>query len=171
MERYVILVRGDSSKPTQYENFYLLDLKLCGTSALAPYLTKSVQVKWANEATRVVRVQRNLQAMQPAFLSALTIGKQSYVLKELLPTQDRLSLANAKGKISRLSPVVAQMGEIVAWAQLRASGRNGAAVADELTAFAGLADVWRMPLMAYVQAYAGQVSADWQAFCKDKTAN
>ncbi len=167
MERYAILVRGDSSKATQYENFYLLDLKLCGTSALAPYLQKNSQPKWASEATRVVTVQRNLQAIPPAFLSAVTIGQQSYVLKELLPTQDRLNLANAKGKLSRLTPVVEQMGEIVAWAQLRASGRNGAAVADELIAFAQTAETWYTPLMDYAETYASQVSADWRAFCKE----
>ncbi len=164
MERYAILVRGDSSKATQYENFYLLDLKLCGTSALAPYLL-SAQPKWASEAARVVTVQRNLQAVPPAFLSAVSIGQQSYVLKELLPTQDKLSLVDVRGKISRLTSVIEQMGEIVAWAQLRASGRNGAAVADELIAFAQAAEAWYTPLMDYAEAYASQVSADWRAFC------
>jgi len=166
MERYAILVRGDSSKATQYENFYLLDLKLSGVSALTPYLP-NVQPKWPSEATRVVTVQRNLQAVPPAFLSAVSIGQQSYVLKELLPTQDRLNLADAKGKLSRLTPVIEQMGEIVAWAQLRASGRNGAAVADELIAFAQTAETWYTPLMDYAETYADQVSADWRAFCKE----
>ena len=98
VERYAILVRGDSNKATQFENFYLLDLKLCATSALAPYLPKNSQPKWASEAVRIVTVQRNLQAVPPAFLSAVSIGQQSYTLKELLPTQDRLNLVNAKGK-------------------------------------------------------------------------
>lgn len=168
MERYAILVRGDSNKATQYESFYLLDLKLCATSALMPYLPKNSQPKWASEAARVVTVQRNLQAVPPAFLSAVSIGQQSYVLKELLPTQDRLSLVNAKGKMSRLTPVIEQMGVIVAWAQLRASGRQGAAIADNLIAFAHDAVMWQKPLMEYVQSYASHVSADWQTFCKDK---
>jgi uncharacterized protein (DUF2252 family) len=167
VERYAILVRGLSKKPTQLDKLYLLDLKASNSSALAPYLPKDSQPQWASPATRIVTSQRNMQAMSPAFLNAVNIGKQSYVLKELLPTQDRLSLVNANGDMSRLKPVVKQMGEITAWSQLRASGRQGAAVADDLIDFGHTAEKWRKPLLDYVQQYADQVKSDWKAFCKD----
>lgn len=166
VERYAILVRGLSKKPTQLDKLYLLDLKASSVSALAPYLPIA-QPEWPTPAKRIVTSQRNMQAMSPAFLNAVSIGKQSYVLKELLPTQDRLSLVNANGKMSRLKPVVKQMGAITAWSQLRASGRQGAAEVDDLIDFGHEAETWRKPLLAYVQHYAEQVKADWKAFCEE----
>src|SRR5262249_22822273 len=89
LERYVILVRGRSDPD---ENF-LLDLKWEPGSALAPYVPDP-QPAWQYEAARVVAIQQRVQAIAPAFLQAVTIDERSYVLRELLPIQDRLQLAH-----------------------------------------------------------------------------
>lgn len=162
MERYAILVEGNAKKSKG--GHYLLDLKLCGTPAAQPCLDSIKQPHWHTQANRVVTIQRRLQAVSPAFLSAVTIDKQSYALKELLPTQDRLSLSDAKGKVKPLADVLKSMGEIVAWAQLRSSGHQGSAIADELIQFAENATDWRKDLMDYVESYAKKVGEDWREY-------
>lgn len=160
-ERYAILVRGRGG----IDGNFLLDLKYAPPSALAPYVTLP-QPAWASEAERVTTVQRQVQAISPAFLSAVELGKRSYVLKELLPSQDRLVLENWNGKPRRLEGVIQTMGEVVAWAHLRAGGRRGSAIGDEWVAFGAAAPTWRAPLLDYAQGYALQVVKDWQEFAQ-----
>jgi uncharacterized protein (DUF2252 family) len=157
-ERYAILVEGAGS-PDQN---YLLDLKYQPGSALAPYL-KLPQPKWESEAERVVTIQRRVEAIAPAFLNAVRIGERSYVLRELLPSSDRLQLELWNGKLRRLEEVMRGMGKVVAWSQLRSGGRQGSACADQWIEFGARAD-WRAPLLEYADAYSRQVVLDWQAF-------
>ena len=159
VERYVVLVRGRGGA----DGNFMLDLKHQPGSALAPY-ARLAQPLWRNEAARVVDVQHRVQAVSPAFLSAVTIGEQAYVLKELLPSQDRLALNLWNGKLRRLEGVMKAMGEIVAWAHLRSGGRQGSATADEWIAFGARAGTWRAPLLDYAQTYAQQVTSDWRDF-------
>ena len=160
MERYVILVEGKGFSSGNY----LLDLKYEPGSALAPYLTLP-QPKWGTEAERVVNIQRRVQAVSPAFLNAVQIGNRSYVMRELLPDSDRLHLELWNGKLRRLEKVMHAMGKVVAWDQLRSSGRQGSAIADEWIAFAARSD-WRTPLLEYADGYAIQVVNDWNEFCE-----
>jgi uncharacterized protein (DUF2252 family) len=162
IERYVILVRGRGG----IDGNFLLDLKHEPPSTLAPYVCLP-QPTWASEAERVVNIQRRVQAVPPAFLSAVTIGDRSYVLKELLPSQDRLALASWNGKLRRLESVMQTMGQVVAWAHLRSSGRQGSAIADEWIAFGNAYPSWRGGLLDYAQAYAQKVTKDWQEFASE----
>ncbi len=157
VERYVILVRGRGGAAGQF----LLDLKHIPGSALAARVPLT-QPAWTDEAQRVVSVQRRMQAVAPAFLAAVSIGDRAYVLRELLPSEDRLALGACK--LRRLDKVVRAMGEIVAWDQLRSGGRQGAAIGDDWVAFGEAHTTWRDPLLAYARAYAPQVVRDWQAF-------
>ncbi|GAO36715.1 hypothetical protein SCT_2125 [Sulfuricella sp. T08] len=159
-ERYVILVEGAGSPSGNY----LLDLKHEPGSALAPYLTLP-QPEWGTEAERVVSIQRRVQAISPAFLNAVQIGKRSYVMRELLPDSDRLQLEMWNGKLRRLENVMKSMGKVVAWGHLRSGGRQGSAVADEWISFASNSD-WRSPLLEYAEGYARQVETDWNEFCE-----
>jgi len=159
LERYAILVRGRGG----LDGNFLLDLKLAPGSALAPYVP-TAQPRWQTEAERVVAVQKRVQAISPAFLSAVSLDGQCYVLKELLPQQDRLSLNQWGGQLRRLESVMRTMGGIVAWAHLRSGGRQGSACADEWIDYGLRAAQWRSPLLDYAQAYHGQVVADWKQY-------
>lgn len=161
-ERYVILVRGRGGA----DGNFLLDLKHAQRSALAPHV-RLPQPVWPSEAQRVVGIQRRVQAVAPAFLNAVNIGDRSYVLKELLPSQDRLALNLWNGKLRRLEGVMQTMGVVVAGAHLRSGGRQGSATADEWIAFGAAAASWRSPLLDYAQAYTRQVISDWQEFSAD----
>jgi uncharacterized protein (DUF2252 family) len=160
LPRYVLLVEGDGSPN---ENF-LLDLKQAGESVLTPYLTLE-QPEWKNHAERVVGIQQRMQAVTPALLQTVLLNRQPYVLKELQPSADRLSVDLWSGKSRRLEKVVTTAGELVASAQLRSSGRQGSVTADDLIAF-GRGDSWQQELVAYARFYASKVESDYQEYCK-----
>ena len=162
VERYVLLVEGKGSPGDNY----LLDLKAAHPSVLVPYLA-APQPKWQSEAQRIVSIQRRMQAMSPAFLHSEEVNGKPFVLRGLQPSEDRLNLAAAKGGKSMLQPVVAAMGKILAWGQLRSSGFHGSASARELIAFGQDAHMWSQALIELAANLAEQVEADWRAF-RDK---
>ncbi len=158
VDRYAILVQGHGSP----NGNFLLDLKEARRSSLLPYL-KTKQPKWANQAARVVEVQRRFQSRPPALLSAFRRGRVSYILRELQPRADRVDIAAWGGKVRRLEKFVETVAEVLAWGQLRASGRQGSATADELIAFAR-ASGWRCQLIAYAKRSAARAEADFEVF-------
>lgn len=160
LERYIILVEGHGSP----EGHHLLDLKHAPGSALQARLA-TPQPTWASEAERVVWTQRASQAISPAFLSANRIDGRSYVLRELMPSQDRLRLDQWEGRFRRLEHVIEGMADCVAWAHLRASGRKGASIADELIAF-GQRDDWCAPLLAAAEDAAKRNQQQWLDYCR-----
>ncbi|WP_446808194.1 DUF2252 domain-containing protein [Methylomonas sp. 2BW1-5-20] len=160
LERYVVLIQGKGTRQN-----YLLDLKYQPGSALAPYSLIS-QPAWKNEAERVVMLQRRGQAIAPAFLSAIQDGQRSYLLKELMPTQDRLKLDHWHGKFKRLEKVVVAMAHLVAWLHIRNSGWHGSATADQWQVFGRRTD-WQDAVLDYAQGYSRQVQSDWLTFKSD----
>ncbi|MFJ2988759.1 DUF2252 domain-containing protein [Collimonas sp. NPDC087041] len=160
VDRYSILVEGKGSPDTNY----LLDLKQALPSSLAPYL-KLEQPKWKSEAARVVALQRRCQAVSMAFLQPVMLGKTSYVLRGLQPSEDRVTLNRSQQKMSDIQRVLTTMGNIVAWAQLRSSGRQGSVIADELIDF-GQSKKWKKPLLEAAQECTIQVRKDWLVYSK-----
>lgn len=159
IERFVILVRGDGAE----DDPSLHDLRLEPGSALTPYVHLK-QPTWRNEASRVVAVQRRMQVDTPAFLAVLSLDQRSYVLRELLPNQDRLCLKNWNGKLGRLDRVMQTMGTILASAQLRSCAWKGAVESAELAAFARQLQKHRCALLGHARSYAEQVFNDWRQF-------
>lgn len=160
VKRYVLLVEGKGSP----HGNYLLDVKQAISSSLMPYLKLS-QPEWANEAVRVVAIQKRMEAMPQAWVSVVEMDGKPFVLRGLQPTQDKVSLDQWNGKLGRLKKVLKTMGEITAWNQLRSSGRQGSAIADELIVWAENADRWHSHLLDYAQGYFTKVEADYQDFC------
>lgn len=160
-ERFVLLVRGD--RATKDENF-LIDLKIANRSSIQPYLPLA-QPQWSHQAERATVIQQRMQFMPPALLSTVQGEGKFYLLRELQPVQDRVSLQDCDGKCRHLEKVIQIMGQLTAWAQLRSSGRQGSAIADELIAFAQ-DDSWQKPLLEYAQDYAHKVETDFKAFRK-----
>ena len=158
IERYVILIHGKGGQ----QGNSLLDLKVQPGSSLQAYLTLP-QPHWPSEASRTVDVQKWMHGISPAFLSAVTIDQRSYVLRELLPSQDRLRLSQWNGELSRLEDLMSCIGKIVAWGHMRGGGREGAANLEEHIAYATKSD-WRESLLKYALDYSAQVKSDWMAF-------
>lgn len=160
VKRYVVLVEGKGSP----NGNYLLDVKQALPSSLMPYLKLS-QPEWANEAVRVVAIQKRMEAMPQAWLSAVEMEGKPFVLRGLQPTQDKVGLDGWNGKLGRLKKVLKTMGEITAWNQLRSNGRQGSAIADELIYWAENTAEWHDSLLEYAQGYCTKVEADYQDFC------
>ncbi|MFZ6692220.1 DUF2252 domain-containing protein [Undibacterium sp. SXout20W] len=160
VDRYIILVQGKGS-PDQN---YLLDLKEAVPSSLAPYLN-TPQPQWQSEAQRVVTVQKRMQAVSMAFLHPVTIKNKSYILRALQPSEDRVTLDGSVSSLTDVKKVIEVMGVVVASAQLRSSGRQGSATADELIAFSQGKD-WIKQLIKLSEKCAKQVNADWKTYCK-----
>ncbi|MDD5248714.1 MAG: DUF2252 domain-containing protein [Rhodocyclaceae bacterium] len=160
VDRYVILVEGKGSP----DRNYLIDLKQALPSSLVPHL-KIKQPHWASEAARVVAVQRRMQAVSMAFLQAVTLGKSSYILRGLQPSEDRVALDRWDGKLRRTAGVMRTMAEVVAWGQLRSGGRQGSATSDELIDFARR-EKWRLRLLDAAEHAAAQVEQDWRVYAQ-----
>jgi uncharacterized protein (DUF2252 family) len=158
LDRYVVLVRGDGGR----DGNAILDAKQAPTSSLARF-DKVRQPAWKSEPGRVVAIQQRMQGIAPALLDAVKIGRGGYVLRELQPSKDRLTLKDARGHPRRLRSAIETMGRVTAWAQLRSSGRQGSATADDLIAFADTSG-WQRRLIDYGRAYAAQVERDYTVF-------
>jgi uncharacterized protein (DUF2252 family) len=158
VDRYIILVHGKGSP----DGNYLLDLKQAVPAAAVRYYP-AVQPVWSSEADRVVAAQTRFQAVSQAFLRAVTVNGQPFVLRGLQPSEDKLDLAKAHGDHHLLEKVLVNMGQIVAWGQLRSGGRNGSAIADELIEFGRRSD-WQGQLLQISRDCAVQAQADWASF-------
>lgn len=158
--RYAILIEGKGS-PDQN---YLLDLKRAGGSSIGTHFT-SLQPKWPEEAARVVEIERRLQAVPTAFLHPLRMEGHSYVLRALQPVEDRLPLAGFHKHPELVNGAMQLMGDCVAWAHLRSSGREGSAIADELIDF-GRKNKWRVRLLNQARHMAEQTTTDWASYCE-----
>jgi uncharacterized protein (DUF2252 family) len=160
VEHYVILVRGRGSP----DGSFLLDLKQALPSSLTPRL-KVRQPEWKSEAHRVVAVQRRVQAVSMAFLQPVRMAKKPYILRALQPSEDRVALQHWHGKLARLEGVMASMGAAVAWGHLRAGGREGSAIADELIAF-GAKSRWKIQIEQIAEHCAEQARRDWLTYAQ-----
>lgn len=160
VERYVLLVEGKGSP----DKNYLLDLKQALPSALATRV-KVKQPRWESEAQRIVTIERRVQAIAMAFLQPVEFDGSSYVLRGLQPLEDRISLDARNGGFARLDTLMTALGKLVAWGQLRSSGRQGSDTADELASF------WRKSgrsrkLLLLVQEYARRTQRQWEEYCR-----
>ncbi len=158
VDRYAVLVEGKGSPDSNY----ILDLKAALPSAVAQHV-KTQQPRWPSEAHRIVAVQTMMQAVPMAFLHAVEMDGRPFVLRGLQPSEDRVSLDDKDARFEEVTEVIAQMAQMLAWAQLRSSGRSGAASADELIAF-GQATKWRSKMAEAAGACAAQCLRDARAF-------
>lgn len=156
VQRYVLLVRAG-------DKLHLLDLKEARPSSLKPYVSIR-QPLWSSEACRVATLQDRVQQVTPKMLHALHFDNADYVLKALQPTQDRMDLAQCKGKLKELELLTGTMARLTASGHLRSGGRQGSSIADDMIAFAGTSQKWAGKLLDYAQAYAGQVQSDYSDY-------
>ena len=159
LERYVLLVEGNGEK-----EHYLLDMKIANPSCLNPHL-KLAQPTWKNEAERIIQIQSRVQIFPQALLNSIEFNQQWFLLKELQPSQDKMDLSVCKGKMEKLTPIITTFAAIVAWDQLRSSGRQGSAIADDLVAFGDATSKWQENLLDYSRNSAQQVQKDYKAYC------
>jgi uncharacterized protein (DUF2252 family) len=164
VKRYVFLLRNvkDTKK------HLLIDMKQAAPSALQPWLTNP-QPAWTSEAERVVAIQERMQNINPALLSVTQFNGDSYVIKEMQPTADKIDFLVIRDRYKDIARVVEDMAFLSASAMLRSAGRQGAALPEELIAF-GADTHWQQGLVDYSTAYAAQVKKDYTAYFKEYKA-
>ncbi len=160
LDRYLILVTGKGS-PDQN---YLLDFKQQLGSSLQPY-PPIEQPQWENSATRVIKIQQLVQSAPPALLAAIEFNGDSYSLRELQPTQDKITLKAGKISFDQLEQLIGTMAQVTAFAHLNSSGKLGATTQQELINFGNRLD-WQKQMLMYTSKYAQQVQLDYQDFCQ-----
>jgi uncharacterized protein (DUF2252 family) len=161
LARWIVLVEGKGSP----RGNFLLDLKEARSPASAGQ-SPCKQPRWKSDAERIVAVQARVQAVYPALLTHASMNGRGYVLRELQPLQDRMRMEAWGGNIDNLRDAVTTMGRVTAWAALRASGRQGSAIADELIAFAG-EHTWRREVLAMARRVAARTLKEWRSFRAD----
>jgi len=164
LSRWIVLVEGKGSP----RGNYLLDLKEArdpASTGRSPYK----QPGWKTNAERIVAVQRRVQAVSPALLATVKIRGEGYVLRELQPLQDRMRMEAWGGDIDNLCDAMTTMGRVTAWAALRASGRQGSAIADDLIAFAGERG-WKRGVLAMARSVSDRTLSEWREFRNDAVA-
>ena len=161
LPRYAVLIEGKGSPDANV----LLDLKTAQPSSLVPAL-QALGVKqpdWIDEAQRIVGVQRRMQAVDHAFLAPVEFEGRPWVLKGLQPSEDRVDMAQGKANPEGLLATAQALGRVLAWDQLRASGRSGSATADALSDFARQPH-WPEAVLEVALQMVSVTQAQWQAF-------
>jgi uncharacterized protein (DUF2252 family) len=160
--RYMFLLQDRSDK----DDYMLVDMKEALPSTLQPILPIAQPV-WLSEAQRIVSVQQRMQNVPPAMLAAVIFKGRPYILQELQPVKDSIRFELIKDRYSDMKEVIESMAELTASAQLRSTGRQGSAIADELIAFGSRRD-WQPEVLGYAESYARQVQADYHRFVNDR---
>lgn len=87
------------------------------------------------------------------------------MLRALQPSEDRVSLVKVGHPVAGLQRLLGVMGQCLAWAQLRSSGRDGSATADDLIAF-GRQSRWQPRMVDLAHEVAAEVQTDWTRFAE-----
>lgn len=130
LERYVVLCYDKNKK-----KHYLIDIKQARRSCFKD-LVKIKQPAFGNEAERIIYSEYTMQFYATAFLSATKISNKWFIVKEMQPLVDKLSLKNFGNDFAALKESAFDMAPLIAYDQLRSSGHKGASTADELMRFA-----------------------------------
>ena len=153
--RFVLLVENKA------EDVFLLDLKQARPPVALLFQDGPPQPKWQSQAHRVATVQGMVQAIPPAFLRPIEFQGHAWILRELMPSEDRVSISDASNR--KFSEHSEKLGQLVAWGHLRSGGRFGSATTDELIRF-GDKRPWRSELARYAVEYATRARTDWEEF-------
>ncbi len=151
LKRYAFLLRSTLNS-TKY---LLIDMKQERASALEPFVGIK-QPKWETEAERVVAIQKRMQNIPPALLSHSVFQGESYIIQEMQPVKDSINFKLIRDRYRDIYRVIDDMAMLTASSQLRSSGRQGSANADELIAF-GANCQWQDDILDYAIKYTEKI--------------
>ena len=163
LKRYAILLKTLNKTG---EKYLLVDMKQAAPSSIQPFL-KIKQPKWNSEAERIVTVQQRMQNRIPALLSTTIFKGESYIIQEMQPYEDSINFKVIKEEYRNIYQVIDDMAMLTASSQLRASGRQGAATADDLIAFGQNDSKWKDFVINYAVQYSTKVKADYTTFLNE----
>jgi len=147
LKRYAFLLhslKGD-------EDYILVEMKQAVASSLEPFV-KVKQPEWESHAHRLVDIQKRMQNVPPALLATTSFKDDHYLIQEMQPTKDSINFNLIKDQYRDIYQVIDDMAMLTASAQLRSTGRQGSAIADDLIAF-GKGDEWQREIIDYALEY------------------
>ena len=157
LERYAVLCYDKDKK-----KHYLVDIKQTRRSCYKDIL-KIKQPAFANEAERIIYAGYTMQFNAVAFLTSVSIENKWFVVKEMQPLIDKLSLESFKTDFAALRESALDMAPLIAYSQLRSSGHKGASTADELMRFADK-DKWEKEMIDLSAKLADNNNKYYKAF-------
>ncbi len=80
--------------------------------------------------------------------------------------EDKIDFKLIRDRYKDVTEVINNMALLTASGQLRSSGRQGSAIADELICF-GQSNAWQKEVLQYARDYARQVKSDYQQYVTD----
>jgi uncharacterized protein (DUF2252 family) len=110
-------------------------------------------------------VKQRMQNVLPALQGTSIFDGDAYTLQEMQPTEDKINFELIKNRYNDIDQVIEDMAMLTASAQLRSSGRQGSAIADELIAY-GENTGWHDSTLNYARQYAKQVKLDYMDFVR-----
>lgn len=160
LERYVVLAH-ETQLPTSRR---LVDIKRAAPSAWAAM--QRHQPHWSSDAQRVATVQQIMQAASPALLSYVALDRhESFIVKSLQPTTDRVDLAHCPNKTALLE-VLATMARAAAWAHLRGCGHQAADRIEKLQDYAA-GGRWQSMALRLARHGRDVSLAQWKTYAED----
>jgi uncharacterized protein (DUF2252 family) len=162
LKRYAILLK--SSNKTG-EKYLLVDMKQSTSSSVQPYVSIK-QPDWTNESERIVKIQERMQNRPPALLSTTTFKGETYVMQEMQPTKDSINFKLIKKEYLNIYQVINDMAMLTASSQLRSTGRQGSANADDLIRL-GENKEWPEIVLKYSINYSHTVKKNYTDFLYD----
>lgn len=158
MPRFIALVEGRGSP----DRNVLLDIKAARDSVLLP-IDEIVQPEWADNADRVVSVQRHCAVVAPAFLYSGEATGNSFSIRELQLIDDRVRLKDWEKQPKKLGEAMITMAAVAAWMHLRGCAWRGSASIEQLGQFARAGE-WSEPLLASARDAALRVQRQYLEF-------
>ncbi len=159
LERYCVLFYS-KRKGKQY----LLDIKEARRSCYAG-LSGSKQPTFRNNAERIITAGHIMQFTPAAFIAPLRMAGKWFVIKELQPTADRMSLEAFDKDFNRLAEVAREMSKLIAYAHIRSCGNYGASTVDELVLFSDKKQ-WQREVLDIAGTLAIKNSKYYRTFCE-----
>jgi uncharacterized protein (DUF2252 family) len=163
-KRYLFLLKNRLQK----EDYLLVDMKQAFSSSLSPFVYLK-QPEWANQAERIVTVQKRMQHISSALLSTSVFEDESYVMQELQPVKDTIRFKLIQERYRDIYQVISDMGMLTASSQLRSSGLDGTANKDELIKFA-ITNGWEQEVVEIASRQAEMACSDYALFEADYRA-
>ncbi len=158
VKRYCLLMENEKEPKKKM----IIDMKQVVPSEVLAH-ARLAQPKWKNPAHRVIDIQQMMEHVTPDLLSAFEYKKQWYVVKEIQPITDKVTIDPTKKQAKFLRDYITDLAVIAASAQLRSSGRQGSATADELKTFAQQGK-WIPGVAKWALQYVNQVNHDYAIF-------
>ncbi len=155
VQRYALLV-------ARADRLRLLELKQAVPASMIRQ-HRAPANPWQSDATRVVEVQRRAQRTPPLLLEAVRFGKLAFVLRELSPGDDKLTVSKGKAQRRRLRRLAPWLGRAAAAAHRHTAGWRDRVTEKEIATFAR-GQAWRKLVTSYAIAYGKIVVRDWTEF-------